>query len=54
MTNETIERKVARWIEHANWLLAAGTVDQATYDATMRDLCAWVDHAAKPNNRGLA
>jgi hypothetical protein len=43
MTQEQLERKVERYIDHLDRVLLAGQIDQATYDKTMRAIHAWAE-----------
>ena len=44
MTEEEIERKVERFVDHVDRLYVTGTIDQAAYDGTLRDLNEWADY----------
>jgi hypothetical protein len=41
MTEEQIERKVERMIDHLDHLLLSGAISQKDYDITVKDLNIW-------------
>jgi hypothetical protein len=47
MTEDQIERRVERMMDHLDRLLLAGQMPQQDYDAAVKDLDAW----AKARNR---
>lgn len=38
LTEDAIERRVERYIDHVDQLFMAGTIDQDTYDKCIRDI----------------
>ncbi len=41
MTEDQIERKVERFVDHLDRAFTAGQIDQAAYDSAMRDIDDW-------------
>lgn len=51
MTEDQIERRVERMVDHLDALLLAGELSQRDYDSNMRDLDRWAEAqyaAARP------
>ncbi len=43
MTEDQIERRVERMMDHLDRVFLAGGIDQKTYDAGVKDLNDWAD-----------
>ena len=43
MTEEQIERRVERMMDHLDRVFMAGQIDQKTYDLGVRDLHEWAE-----------
>jgi hypothetical protein len=43
MTDEEIERKVKRFIDHMDRVLAAGFMTQKTYDKGIQEIAQWAE-----------
>jgi hypothetical protein len=43
MTEDQIEARIERMIDHLDRVFLAGQIDEKTYDLAMRDLHAWAE-----------
>jgi hypothetical protein len=43
MTEDQIERRVEKMVDHLDRIFMAGLIDQASYDSQMADLQRWAD-----------
>jgi hypothetical protein len=43
LTEDQIERRVERMMDHLDRVFLAGSIDQKTYDAGVKDLNEWAD-----------
>lgn len=43
LTEQQIEERVSRYVDHIDRVFLAGQIDQKTYDGAMRDLHEWAE-----------
>lgn len=43
MTEDQIERRIERFVDHLDRVYLAGQISREDYDKAMRDLAAWAD-----------
>ena len=51
MTEEQIEARVERYVDHLDRLLMAGAMSQKSYTAALRDLHDWADARREESER---
>jgi hypothetical protein len=51
LTDDQIERRVERMMDHLDRVFLAGSIDQKTYDAGVKDLNEWADRKGQESIR---